>query len=213
VVKRTLTPDQIVFNTDRPLHNIAKGAAPGCYGEHFCGSVSIATAIKQVKEACYLLYETILIPQFTKSYGLIWWSQRDVLLLIRFFLLGYFQSLEPEAASRYPVSQTGCDKVDFLINGIAVEFAIRTLEGGSTEVSASSSMDALTKLMKHIGPAVLVVFDFSHAPYTSEQLESYRGLPSLGKGHHSKYPFSVLYYYKDKKGAPQVIRKNIRVDI
>lgn len=194
------------------MTTIGGTGAPGCYGVNYCGGVPIATTIKQVKEAFYLLYETVLVPQFTKSYGFTWWSERDVLPLIRFFLLGYFGSLEPEAASKHPLSQTGYGKVDFLINRIAVEFAVRTPEEGSTKISASSNRDELIKLMKHIGPAVLVLFDFSHGPYTSEQLESYRDLPSLGKGHHSKYPFSVLYYYKDKKGTPQVIRKNIRVD-
>lgn len=174
----------------------------------------MAFTVKDIVEAFELLFSSLHRKEFTKTLQLNEWGEQELLPLVRTYLLGYFgESLVPEAMTKLPGSLSGNGYVDFLIDNVAVEFAVRKPTAAKSNVSASVNSTEIKKLMKHDGLAVLVLFDFSKTPYTEEQIESFREWPSLGKGNHKKSPFNVAYFYLEKH-CPKTsayCTKNIRV--
>ncbi|BEH09091.1 MULTISPECIES: hypothetical protein [Geobacter] len=174
----------------------------------------MSVAIKEVVDAFDLLYQSLLNREFSKSLRLHEWGEQDLLPLVRTYLLGYFgESIVPEAKAVLPGTLSGNGRIDFLIDNVAVEFAVRKPTAAKSNVSATVNSSEAKKLMKYDGSAVLVLFDFSKTPYTSEQIESFRNWPSLGRGNHCKSAFNVAYYYiKSRRPlTTDVIKKNIRV--
>ena len=175
----------------------------------------MAQTVAKVIDAFSLLYSSILKKDFSKTLYLDEWNEREFLPLARTFLLGYFGArLIPEAKAKLPGSLTGEGYIDFVIDNVAVEFAVRTPTANKSNLSASVNATECKKLMKHHGLAVLVLFDFSKTPYTEDQLNSFREWPSLGKGNHKKSAFNIAYFYieKHKPKTPGLIKKNVRVD-
>lgn len=142
------------------------------------------------------------------------WGERDLLPLVRTFLLGYFgESIVPEAKSKLPGSPSGEGYIDFIIDNVAVEFAVRKPTAPKSTVSAAVNSTEVKKLMKHDGLAVLILFDFSKTPYSEDQIENFREWPSLGQGNHKKSAFNVAYFYLEKQRPKTVglFIKNIRI--
>ena len=174
----------------------------------------MSICIGTVVEAFELLFASLLTKRFSKSLKLHEWGERDLLPLVRTYLLGYFgESLVPEAKSALPGTLSGNGRLDFIVGGVAVELAVRKPTAGKSNLSASVNSSEVKKLMKYDGHALLVLFDFSKTPYTSEQIEAFRDWPSLGKGNHKKSPFNVAYFFikSHRPITPGVITKNIRV--
>lgn len=174
----------------------------------------VSVAIREVIDSFDLLFQSILNRKFSKSLRLHEWGEKDLLPLIRTYLLGYFgESIVPEAKTILPGALSGNGRIDFLVDNVAVEFAVRKPTAAKSNVSASVNSSEAKKLIKYDGPAVLVLFDFSKTPYTSIQIESFRNWPSLGRGNHRKSAFNVAYYYiKSRRPlATDVIKKCIRV--
>lgn len=174
----------------------------------------MAITVKEVVEAFELLFSSLHNKSFSKTLRLNEYGEQALLPLVRTFLLGYFgESLVPEAKSSLPGTLTGYGKIDFVIENVAVEFAVRKPSAARSNMSATVNSSEVKKLMKHSGLAVIVLFDFSTSPYSEDQVESFRDWPSLGKGNHKKSPFNVAYFHLAKK-RPQtlgLITKNIRV--
>ena len=170
--------------------------------------------VKEVVRAFELLFESIRSQKFSKTLALHEYSERELLPLVRTFLLGYFgKSLIAEASSKLPGSRSGNGRVDFLIGNLAVELAVRTPGDSKSAVSSAANSSEVKKLMKHNGMAILILFDFSKTPYSIKDIERFRQCPSLGKGNHNKSAFNVAYFYIEswrpiKTGK---ISKNIRV--
>ncbi len=174
----------------------------------------MATTVKKIVDAFELFFDSIHSKDFSKTLKLHEYTERELLPLVRTFLLGYFgESLVPEAKAVLPGSLSGNGRVDFLIDGVAVELAVRARDAAKSTVSATVNSSEVRKLMKHDGQAVLVLLDFSKSPHSEESIESFRDWPSLGKGNHKKSPFNVAYFYVErwKPITTSVIRKNIRV--
>jgi hypothetical protein len=174
----------------------------------------MSVGIANVVDAFKLLYTGFLSRNFGKSLRLNERGERDLLPLVRTFLLGRFgDSLIPEAKTKLPGSPSGNGRLDFIVGKVAVEFAVRPPKAGRATLSTVVNSDEVKKLMKYEGHALLVLFDFSKTPYAEEQIEAFRNWPSLGKGPHKKSPFNVAYYYKATKNPISVglVRKNIRV--
>jgi hypothetical protein len=174
----------------------------------------MAITVKEVVEAFELLFWSLHRKDFSKTLHLNEWGEQELLPLVRTYLLGYFgESLVPESRSVLPGSLSGNGYIDFLIDSVAVEFAVRKPTAARSNVSASVNSSEIKKLMKHDGLAVLVLFDFSKTPYTEEQIENFRDWPSLGKGNHKKSAFNVVYFYleKHRPKTPAFCIKNIRV--
>jgi hypothetical protein len=84
----------------------------------------MATTIVKVHDAFNLLYQKILTKEFSKSLDLKSFEERNLLPLVRTFLLGYFGEVTPEKSVILPTTATGKGKIDFLIDDVAVEFAV-----------------------------------------------------------------------------------------
>lgn len=171
----------------------------------------MSVTVKEVVEAFELLFISLHRKEFTKTLCLNEWGEMELLPLVRTYLLGYFgESLVPEAKTKLPGSLSGNGYIDFLIDNVAVEFAVRKPTAAKSNLSASVNSSEVKKLMKHDGLAVLILFDFSKTPYTEEKIERFRDWPSLGQGNHKKSPFNVAYFYLAGK-MPEYYTKNIRV--
>lgn len=174
----------------------------------------MAITIKEVVSAFDLLYCSLHRKEYSKTLYLSEWGERDLLPLVRTFLLGYFgESIVPEAKSKLPGSLSGEGYIDFIIDNVAVEFAVRKPTDAKSNVSATVNSTEVKKLMKHNGLAVLVLFDFSKTPYTENQIENFREWPSLGRGNHKKSAFNIAYFYLEKMRpkTPGLYTKNIRI--
>lgn len=174
----------------------------------------MALTITEVAEAFDLLFTSLQAPKFSKTLRLHEWGERELLPLVRTFLLGYFgESLVPEAKAKLPGTLTGNGYIDFIIDNVAVELAVRKPRASKSNLSATVNTTEVKKLMKHDGLSLLVLFDFSASPYTEEQIDKFRNWPSLGRGNHKKSAFNVAYFYLGKQRPKEtaMILKNIRV--
>jgi len=175
----------------------------------------MATTIKEVVEAFDLLYHSLRRKDFSKSYRLHEWSEAELLPLVRCFLLGYFgKALSPELAAKLPGSLTGHGRIDFLVDDVAVEFAVRRPSAARAVLSSTVNASEVKKLMKFDGKALLVLFDFSKIPFDDEDIERFRDWPSLGKGNHKKSAFNIAYFHRTgtAPAAYDIFLKNIRVN-
>jgi hypothetical protein len=174
----------------------------------------VATSVKAVVEAFELLYTSLHSREYRKSLNLHECGERELLPIVRCFLLGYFGKITPELARQLPGTSTGTGRIDFCVDGVAVEFAVRKPLGSKSKLSAVTNSTELKKLLKYDGKALLVLFDFSKDHFSDEELERFRDLPSLGHGNHKYSAFNVAYFYvKSVKPSKSLgcIRKTIRV--
>jgi hypothetical protein len=173
-------------------------------------------SIKQVQDAFHLLHETVRQPEFSKSMYFKWWSEKDLLPSVRFYLLGYFGAIDPEVKTELISNNTGEGFLDFAIENIAVEFAVRRPDDTKFKLTAYANRDERTKLIRrkkyneHLTKGVLVLFDFAKDPLSEEQLGHYREMPSLGQGNFNKDDFSILYFYIGENSETVCDRKNIK---
>lgn len=151
--------------------------------------------IAQVIDAFDLLYENIHDRSFRKTLQLDTWSERELLPLVRSFLLGYFKTCSPEVRVRLPGSTSGYGYVDFKIGPVAVELAVRRPGYRKAALSAAFNTTEIKKLMMHSGPSLLVLYDFSRHPFSDDDLARYRDYPSLGKGKFKKSGFNLVYFH------------------
>lgn len=175
--------------------------------------IYMSISIKSIREAFGLLFESIHDRDFRKTIPLHQWSEKELLPLVRTFLLGRFGHCFPETSVRLPHCSSTQGRVDFLIGNIAVEFAVRRPGDQKAPLSTRVNRDEMIKLMLHDGPGLLVLFDFSRYPFNEEDIERFRDYPSLGKGNYRKSPFHVAYYYKAQAHPRkiEVIKKRIHV--
>ena len=173
----------------------------------------MAITIKEVQEAFELLFASFGDKSFSKSLYLEHWGERSLLPLVRTFLLGYFgESIVPEAEAILPGALSGRGRIDFVVDDVAVEFAVRIPNASINTLSKRINESEIKKLVKFEGKSLLVLFDFSKKPFLPEDLEVFRELPSLGKGNHNKSPFPLSYFYRERgKGEVGHIKKQIRV--
>ncbi|EBO3767278.1 hypothetical protein BTW74_09945 [Salmonella enterica] len=174
----------------------------------------MSTTITEVTECFEYLFSSLYRKAFVKTLRLNECSGRELLPLVRCYLLGWFaDSVSPEVRGKLPGSISGHGYIDFVIDDVAVEFAVRKPGAARSALSASVNSTEVKKLMKYDGKALLVLFDFSDTPYTEEQIESFRNWPSLGRGNHRKSAFNVAYFFVEKRSplTPRKITRNIRI--
>ena len=123
------------------------------------------------------------------------WSEQELLPIVRSFLLGRFGTVTPEFQVKLPGTKSGTGRLDFLIDNVAVEFAVRRPGDHKGPLSDKVNASEVKKLMLHDDLAVLVLFDFSKSPFQMADLERFRDWPSLGKGKYNRSPFNVSYHY------------------
>jgi hypothetical protein len=161
----------------------------------------VSATLKEVAAAFEHVFETMHDPGFRKSIRLSALSERQLLRYTKFFLLGWFgrTALEVERTVAFPWTETGKGRVDFSIGEVAIEVAVRNPTQGPSTLLSRVNAPEMVKLIKHRGPAMLVLFDFSRSPLSDADLEAYRDVPSLGQGNHARSPFNV-YYFNKKRG-------------
>ena len=174
----------------------------------------VATTITEITDCFEYFFSSLYRREFVKTLRLNECSERELLPLVRCYLLGWFaDNVSPEVKSRLPGTVSGHGFIDFVIDDVAVEFAVRKPTAARSNVSATVNSTEVKKLMKHDGKALLVLFDFSDTPYSEKQIESFRNWPSLGRGNHRKSAFNVVYFFVEKRRplALGKITKNIRI--
>ncbi|MBA5235482.1 hypothetical protein SOV92_17705 [Pectobacterium brasiliense] len=173
----------------------------------------MSTTVIQVVESFEYLFSSLYRKDFVRTLRLNECSERELLPLVRCYLLGWFaDQVTPEVKSKLPGTVRGNGYIDFIIDDVAVEFAVRRPTAARSVISATVNSTEIKKLMKYDGKSLLVLFDFSSTPWTEEQLDSFRDWPSLGKGNHKKSAFNVAYFYTTRRPlAFHKITKNIRV--
>ena len=159
----------------------------------------MATTITEITDCFEYFFSSLYRREFVKTLRLNECSERELLPLVRCYLLGWFaDNVSPEVKSKLPGTVSGHGYIDFVIDDVAVEFAVRKPTAARSNVSATVNSTEVKKLMKHDGKALLVLFDFSDTPYSEEQIESFRNWPSLGRGNHRKSAFNVVYFFVEK---------------
>lgn len=172
----------------------------------------MATTIKKVIEGFELLFSSFNRKDFNKSLALQHWEEKELLPIVRAFLLGYFgKKMVPEFSVNLPGAPSGIGRIDFLIDDVAVEFAVRTPNSPACKISPETNKTEIKKLLKYTGKSVLVLFDFSKSPYSEKDLDDFKCCP-LGKGNHKKSPFTVAYFHITKLDNKnyRLIKKQIK---
>jgi len=174
----------------------------------------MSTTITAVTECFEYFFSSLYRKEFVKTLRLNECSERELLPLVRCYLLGWFTDhLLPEVKGSLPGTVSGYGYIDFIIDDVAVEFAVRKPTAARSNVSAIVNSTEIKKLMKYDGKSLLVLFDFSDTPLAEEQIESFRNWPSLGRGNYRKSAFNVVYFYVEKRKPLMLSKftKNIRV--
>lgn len=171
----------------------------------------MSTAVRDVVEAFEVFYDGLYDRDFRKSYRFHEYSERELLPLARMFLLGWFGSVSPELRSKLPGCLTRQGRIDFVIDGIAVEFAVRRPGERKTALSEVTNATEIKKLLQYDGRAVLILFDLSASLFEKEDLERYREWQSLGRGNHRRSAFNVAYFHRKpgKQPTTEIIRLNV----
>lgn len=171
----------------------------------------MAITIIEIQDAFEYLYDSLCRKSFTKSLYLEHWGERNLLPLVRTYLLGYFgDKVTAEVEAKLPLTLSGKGRFDFRIDDVVIEFAVRTAHSSINTLSHKFNESEVKKLVKYKGKSLLVLFDFSSKPFSVEELNLFRELPSLGKGNHQKSPFKLSYFCK-VKGQTQHIPMQIRI--
>ncbi|WP_287848357.1 hypothetical protein [Aeromonas sp.] len=174
----------------------------------------MSTTSTEVTECFEYFFSSLYRRESVKTLRLNEYSERELLPLVRCYLLGWFADhLLPEVKGALPGSTCGHGYIDFVIGGVAVEFAVRKPTAARSNLSATVNSTEVKKLMKYDGKSLLVLFDFSDTPFTEEQIEYFRDWPSLGRGNHRKSAINVVYFYVEKCRPLTLAKftKNIRV--
>jgi hypothetical protein len=153
--------------------------------------------IKDISDAFKLLFYSLADREFKKTTAFEHWTERDFLLPVRFFLLGWFGHVKAEASARKTLRKKG--RFDFLIENTAIELAVQTGESSpNMSLSMANNQSEVTKLLKHKGPSILVLIDLRKtASLSKEKLAEYRKARIKGKGNHNATSFTVLYFHRD----------------
>tara|TARA_B100000315_G_C14197248_1_gene415988 strand:+ start:44 stop:571 length:528 start_codon:yes stop_codon:yes gene_type:complete len=174
-------------------------------------------SINQVKESFLLLHKQMRKKDFSKTKYFDWWKEQDILTHVRFYLLGYFQKIKSEVQTELIGSPTKVGYFDFVINNVAIEFAIRRPVTHATDIAFNKNYTEILKLMrrkklhKNLKYGVLVLLDFSGRCLKNEHFEAYRCSTDLLSGNYKKDTFSILYIHIDENNQSECIRKEIRV--
>lgn len=171
--------------------------------------------VTEIVDALELLYAKVLDRSYRKTLDLHVRGERRLLPIIGGFLLGRFRNVQPEhpvkhRPLRWPL------RVDFLVDDVAVEVAVRGRTSPKQLVSVALNMSEIKKLTCYEGKRLLVLFDFSRKPMQPEELERFRNWRDLvGRGRPSKVipAFNVAYYYMSSKRPIEtgIFRMNVRV--
>lgn len=176
----------------------------------------MTVSIRDVVESFEYLFDSFHDKEFMKTRSVTGMNEKELLLPVRLYLLGCFgEDVHPEYETELPGhGATGWGRIDFKIGDVAVEFAVRSETATKGSISPSIQTTEMKKLMKYDGKALLVLFDFSDSPYSEEELNDFRDIPSLGRGNYKYSAFNLAYFCVASRGPAKtkLISKNIRIN-
>ncbi len=109
----------------------------------------MATTITEITECFEYFFSSLYRREFVKTLRLNECSERELLPLVRCYLLGWFaDNVSPEVKSKLPGTVSGHGYIDFVIDDVAVEFAVRKPTAARSNVSATVNSTEVKKLMK-----------------------------------------------------------------
>ncbi|HCL7691785.1 TPA: hypothetical protein N2Y06_003455, partial [Escherichia coli] len=98
----------------------------------------MATTITEITECFEYFFSSLYRREFVKTLRLNECSERELLPLVRCYLLGWFaDNVSPEVKSKLPGTVSGHGYIDFVIDDVAVEFAVRKPTAARSNVSAT----------------------------------------------------------------------------
>ena len=170
----------------------------------------MSVSVSEVVNSFSCLYASLWRKEFTKTLRPGEYSERELLPLLRFYLLGRFgDKVLPEVRGILPGTLRGSGRLDFLIGDVAVEFAVRRQNDRACTLRPEYQATEVKKLLKYDGKAVLILFDLSYTPLTFSVIRGYRSLPAMGN--HIKTSYHVVYFYRKANGSTDYIRINIKI--
>jgi hypothetical protein len=165
-----------------------------------------------IQEAFEEIFEAIHTRDFSKSRRLHTKNEKALLLPIRFYLLGRFGQVQPEAVAKMPLGRQG--RVDFVLGKTAIELAVKLADDPKRKLlpgkRGKGNSSEIHKLVKHSGRSILVLFDFSktRSLEDDELYEEYAN-HSLGKGNHGRTAYELIYFFR-KGRQTGCFRRQIR---
>ena len=114
-------------------------------------------------------------------------NERDLLKILKFFLLAKFPELRPEIPAHKG------RRIDFGLGNLALEIVVRN-KSGKGNLIVGQNKSEMVKLRKHDGPACLVLINMEKDSNVNLDgvIADYRD-HSLGKGNHANArPITVL---------------------
>lgn len=170
----------------------------------------MSVSVGEVVNSFSYLYASLWRKEFTKTLRPGEYSERELLPLLRFYLLGWFgDKVSPEVPGILPGALRGSGRLDFLIGDVAVEFAVRRRDDRACTLRPEYQATEVKKLLKYDGKGVLILFDLSYSPLTLSVIREYRSLPAMGN--HIKTSFHVAYFYRNENGETDHIRRHVRI--
>ena len=153
---------------------------------------------QQVEDAFEKIFNAIHSRDFSKARRLHTKNERSLLLPIRFYLLGAFGNVNPEAVAQMPLGRQG--RVDFKLGNTAIELAVKLADDPKSKLLGQNRPE-MYKLIKHRGRSILVLFDFSKTRSLCDDdiIDFYGEQPTFGKGDHYRSPYTLLYYYRKNR--------------
>nr|WP_242672428.1 hypothetical protein [Citrobacter braakii] len=101
----------------------------------------MATTITEITECFEYFFSSLYRREFVKTLRLNKCNERELLPLVRCYLLGWFaDNVSPEVKSKLPGTVSGHGYIDFVIDDVAVEFAVRQPTAARSNVSATGPL-------------------------------------------------------------------------
>ena len=136
-------------------------------------------------------------PHFRKAGDHLAANERAMLKLLKFFFLGKYADVRPEAPVR---PKPKSPRFDFLFGRTAVEVVVRSKQARGSLLCGQNQPE-MRKLRKHEGLSVLILIDMAkRRSLYKRHFDDYRAW-SPGKGNHILRPINILYFYQTKGGA------------
>ncbi len=120
-------------------------------------------------------------------------NEQDLLKIVKYFFLGKFPNVEPEAETRG-------GRLDFRFGDTALEIVVKN-KSGVGSFTTSSNNSELSKLRRHRGRSVLALINMEKSStfHIRKQMTQFKDF-TLGKGNHKLNAITVLYFARSKRG-------------
>ncbi len=115
----------------------------------------VVTTITEITDCFEYFFSSLYRREFVKTLRLNECVASGITASGTLLSLGWFaDNVSPEVKSKLPGTVSGHGYIDFVIDNVAVEFAVRKPTAARSNVSATVNSTEVKKLMKHDGKAL-----------------------------------------------------------